>query len=397
MSKLSKTKIAKLTKPGLHADGDTLFLNIAKGGTRSWIQRLTVGGKRRDLGLGPYPLVTLEQARDAAIDNRRMVRAGHDPLKAKRDSARLSMTPTFEEAALATWATITPRLKSEKGRRLWWSQLAMHALPALGKIRVDHVSREDVLRTLAPIWLNTPATARKVRSNMQSVFGWCMAKGYTDSNVVELVSAALSAQGQPTAHRKALDYADVAEALEKVKTSSSSLSVKLALRFLVYTAARSGEVREADWSEIDIDAATWTIPGSRMKGGIAHKVPLSEPALAVVREAMVLRVEGDEGALLFPSPQRPGKALWDQALSGPLKDLGVGCVPHGFRTSFRTWASEATDTDHAVAELCLAHKVGSDVERAYNRTTLFDKRRALMDRWAKYLTGVSAKVVSIRA
>ena len=316
---------------------------------------------------------------------------GGDPLADKRRAK----APTFREAAERTFEANRARWRNNKTSSNWLQGMAKRVLPVLGDTRVDAISREDVLRVLTPIWTSRPEIARKLRSRIRAVLAWAQAHGHVEHNVAgEAIDGALPAMPAVKAHFRALPYPEVAAALETVQTSRASLSAKAALRFAVLTACRSGEARGATWAEIDLEAREWRIPATRMKTGVEHRVPLSDAAVAALEAVRPLR---DRHDLLFPSPSRPGKALSDMTLTKVLRDTGLAdrATVHGFRTAFRTWASEKTNADHAVMELCLAHHVGTAVERAYARSDLFDKRRRLMDQWAAYLTGGSAKVVRL--
>lgn len=389
--RLNATKVRDISRPGLHGDGNTLYLCVAPGGSKSWIQRLVIDGRRHDLGLGGWPLVTLKEAREKAFENRKLARAGGDPLAAKR-KARV---PTFREAAERTFEANRPRWRSAKVAKSWRQQLERHALPILGDLAVDKVGREDVLRVLTPIWTSRPEVARKLRQRIRATLAWAQAHGYVEHNVAgDAISGALPAMPAVAEHYRALPYGEVAAALATVEASGASLSAKLALRFLVLTAARSGEARGATWGEIDLAAGEWRIPAKRMKAGIEHRVPLSAVALAVLEEARSLR---DDSGLLFPSPNRRGKPLSDMALTRVLRSTGLAgrTTVHGFRSSFRDWAAERTNAPHAVMELSLAHKVGAAVEQAYARSDLLDRRRDLMERWAGFLAGGGADVVQL--
>lgn len=389
--RLNATKVRDISRPGLHGDGNTLYLCVAPGGSKSWIQRLVIDGRRRDLGLGGWPLVTLKEAREQAFENRKLARAGGDPLAAKR-KARV---PTFREAAERTFEANRPRWRSAKVAKSWRQQLERHALPILGDLAVDRIGREDVLRVLTPIWTSRPEVARKLRQRIRATLAWAQAHGYVEHNVAgEAISGALPAMPAVAEHYRALPYGEVAAALKTFEASGASLAAKLALRFLVLTAARSGEARGATWDEIDMDAKEWRIPAKRMKAGIEHRVPLSAVALAVLEEARSLR---DDSGLLFPSPNRRGKPLSDMALTRVLRSTGLAgrTTVHGFRSSFRDWAAERTNAPHAVMELSLAHKVGAAVEQAYARSDLLDRRRDLMERWAGFLAGGGADVVQL--
>ena len=391
--RLTATKVKAIVRPGMHGDGGTLYLNVASGGSKSWIQRLVIDGKRRDLGLGGWPLVSLKEAREQAFENRRLARKGGDPLAAKRKAK----VPTFRVAAEKTFEANRPRWRSAKVAKNWMQQMERHALPTLGDMAVDRIGREDVLRVLTPIWTSRPEVARKLRQRIRATLAWAQAHGYIEHNVAgDAISGALPAMPAVKEHYRALSYGEVAGALEAVEASGASLPAKLCLRFLVLTAARSGEARGATWEEIDIDAREWRIPAKRMKAGVEHRVPLSAATLTVLEEARP--VSGGAG-LVFPSPIKPDKPLSNMTLAKVLRSAGLAerATVHGFRSSFRDWAGECTNAPHAVMELCLAHAVGSAVEQAYARSDLLAKRRVLMDRWAEFVTGAGATVVQLRA
>lgn len=392
MSKLSMAKIKSLTLPGLYHDSPTLYLRVAPGGSKQWVQRVAIDGRRHDLGLGGWPVVSLAKARKKAFENRIAIAEGGDPLAEKRKAK----APTFQEAAERTYEAIAPRLRSAKGRKMWMVQLQRHAFPKLGSVPVDRIGREDVLRVLTPIWTSKPEAARKVRQHIKATLAWAEAHGFVDRNVAgEAISGALPAMPAVKENLRALPYGEVAAALDTIAASKSSPAAKGALRFTILTAARNGEVRGATWDEIDMDARVWRIPKGRMKANAEHRVPLSDEAMAVLEDALPLR---DASGLVFPSPVKRGAPLSDMVLTKILRSTGLAerTTVHGFRSAFRDWAEECTSADHAVKELSLAHTVGSAVERAYKRTDLFDKRRALMDQWAAYLTGSEAKVVRLR-
>ncbi len=391
MGKLTVAKCKSITKPGRYADGGTLFLFVAPGGSKSWVQRLTIHGVRRDIGLGGFSLVSLAEARDIAYENRRAARRGYDPLAGKQRAT----IPTFREAAEKAHKANRARWRADKHSQNWLASLKNHVFPALGKTPVDQITGRDVLRVLGPIWETQTDKARRVRQRIRTVLGWCLAHGFVETNAAgEGIDGALPAITTGAKHFRALPYQEVSAALETVEASGASWSAKWALRFLVLTVARSGEVRGATWREIDLEAREWRIPAERMKGHAEHRVPLSDAAVEVLQQA---RAIDDGSGLIFPSPMRRGRPLSPMSLTKVLRDTGLAskATVHGFRTCFRTWASEKTDADHAVMELSLAHRVGSAVERAYSRSDLVAKRRTLMDRWAAYLTGARGQVVRI--
>ena len=391
MGRLTARMVMALGEPGRYGDGGTLYLVVAPGGSKSWVQRLTIGGRRCDLGLGGFPLVTLAEARELAFDNRRQARRGRDP----RADRRRALTPTFEQAAGRALEANRARWRNAKTAAHWTVSMARHAFPVFGTRRVDQIGREDILRVLTPIWTSKPELARKVRQRIRATLQWAMAHGYVEHNVAgEAIDGALPAMPAVVAHYRALPYGEVGRALELIEASPASLPVKACLRFVALTACRSGEARGARWDEVDLEAREWRIPAARMKAAAEHRVPLSHAALAVLDSVRPLH---NGSNLLFPSPQRPGRPLSDMALTKILRDTGLAdrATVHGFRTSFRTWASERTSVPHAVAEMALAHAVGSSVERSYARSDLFDKRRGLMDQWAQYVLGGSARGVRL--
>ena len=369
------------------SDGGTLTLLVSPRGAANWIQRITVAGKRHDLGLGGWPIVSLAKARQRAFANRIAVSDGRDPLAEKRKAR----TPTFREAARKTYEANRPRWRSRTTARIWMAQMELHAFPVLGDLPVDRVGRGDVLRVLTPLWTSKPDIARKLRGRIRSVLAWCQAHGLIEHNVAaDAIDGALPAMPAVKAHHKAVPHQEVAAALEAVRGSGASLAAKLGFEFLVLTAARAGEVRLATWAEIDEEGRTWHVPGERMKTGVEWRVPLSDAALAVLERVRPLRGPAD---LLFPSPTKPSRPLSNMAWSKLLKELGVDAVPHGFRSSFRDWCAD-TGKEREIAEAALAHTVGG-VEGAYFRSDLFERRRRLMDAWAQFLAGGAAKVVRL--
>ena len=375
MGKLSVGRLRDITDPGRYGDGDTLFLHVAPGGSKSWVQRLTINGRRRDIGLGGWPLVSLAQARDKAIDNRRLARSGGDPIAAKR---RAGM-PTFREATARTIKTRRSSWRNAKHATSWQQTLEKHAFPVLAELRVDQIERQDVLRVLRPIWEEIPETARRVRSRIRMVLSWCQANGFIDLNMAgEHIDGALPAVDDAPAHMRAIPFAEIAHVLRTVEAGPGSLNVKLCFRFTVLTAARGAESREARWEEIDFAERVWRVPGSRMKMSKDHNQPLSRAALAVLERARAL---ADGSGLVFPSAQKRRAPLSNVAMMKLLESNGLAkrMTVHGCRATFRTLASECTGADFAVMELSIAHVVGPKHVRAYARGELLARRRALME------------------
>ena len=380
--KLSATRVKALRDPGRYSDGDGVHLFIGKNGRKSWVQRITVDSRRRDIGLGGYPTVSLAQARKRASDNREAIGSGRDPVADKRRSAM----PTFSEAAYTVHEANKPRWRNGSHTSAWIQTLERHAFPKIGSKGIDKIARTDVLDVLTPIWSTRPETSRRVRQRMRTIFRWAMANELIETNPAgEAIDGALPSMPKVKAHLRALPYQEVGSALKTVDASQTSLAAKRCLRFLVLTAARSGEARGATWDEIDLDSATWAIPTSRMKAGVEHRVPLSDQALDVLTLAQQLE---DGSGLCFPSPLRPGRMLSDMTMTNILRKSGLAdrATVHGFRTSFKTWTMEQTDTPWAVGEAALAHQLGGSVEQAYARSDLFVRRQTLMQQWADYLT-----------
>ena len=259
-------------------------------------------------------------------------------------------------------------------------------MPTLGDSPLDRIDRTAVLRVLTPIWTTRPETARRVRQRMRTIFRWAMAHGFMDTNPAgEAIDGALPPMPKVKAHLRTLPYQEVGDALRTVGASQASLAAKLCFRFLVLTAARSGEARGATWDEMDLDGRVWRIPPERMKAGVEHRVPLSPQALCVLEQAAALC---DESGLVFPSPQRRKSQMSDMTLTKVLRSVGLAerATVHGFRSSFKNWTLERTDTPWAASESALAHTLGNSTEQAYARSDVFERRRALTQLWADYLT-----------
>ena len=382
---LSAARVKALKEPGRYSDGGGLHLYISRAGRKSWVLRITIDGRRRDIGLGGFPSVSLARAREKAADNRAAVAEGRDPLAEKHAPAM----PTFREAACAVHEANIPRWRNARHIASWMQTLERHAMPTLSNTPLDRVDRGDVLRVLTPIWTTRPETARRVRQRMRTVFRWAMAHGFMETNPAgEAVDGALPPMPKVKAHLRALPYQEVGSALETVEASQASIPAKLCFRFLVLTAARSGEARGATWDEIDLQGQVRRIPSERMKAGMEHRVPLSVQTLDLLGEASALR---DETGLVFPSPLKPGSPMSDMTMTKVLRSTGLAerATVHGFRSSFKNWTLEQTDTPWAVSEAALAHVLGNSTEQAYARSELFDRRRPLMQLWADYVTGES--------
>ncbi|MGO4909808.1 tyrosine-type recombinase/integrase [Pseudorhodobacter sp. W20_MBD10_FR17] len=377
--------------PGKYFDGHGLFLRVQPNGQRQWVQRITIRGKRCELGLGNPSLVSLAEARETALANRKLAVSGGDPMLAKKEAEAVL---TFEEAARKVHALHLPTWRNAKHGAQFLSTLETYTFPRIGALKVGEVTTSDVLAVLTPIWTAKPETAARVRQRIGTVMKWAVAQGWRQDNPAQSIAEALPKRDKSLQqHRKALTYAEVADCLKVVQASNAGLSTKLALEFLVLTATRSGEARGATWAEIDLGASPcWTIPASRMKAKRDHRIPLAPRAVAILTESTGL-TDGD--GLVFPGT-KTGKPLSDMTLSKLVKELGFDADVHGFRTSFRTWAQERTNFPREVAEAALAHTIKDKAEAAYARSDVFDKRRKMMEGWAAYLAQEAGEIFKLR-
>lgn len=387
---LTPMRVRAVSEPGRYADGNGLHLVVDRSGAKRWILRTVIRGRRCDLGLGSVALVSLVEAREQAAALRKVARAGGDPLEECRKAR--TVVPTFEQAAHRVHKERADSWKNEKHRAQWITTLETYAFPELGKRRVDHIGTPDVLRVLSPIWLTKPETARRLRQRIRVVLDWAKAAGFrSGENPVEGVKDGLPKQTGLPKHHQALPYDDVRSFVAELRVSDSGLIVKLAFEFLILTAARSGEVRGATWSEIDLKRRVWTIPAARMKATREHRVPLSDRCIEILSEAKQLKNGGD---LVFAGASK-GKRLSDMVFTMHLRRMNVAATAHGFRSSFRDWAAETTSFPADVCEIALAHTIRNKVEAAYRRGDLFDKRRRLVEAWADFVVPTSTDVIHI--
>lgn len=385
---LNAAFVRTVTEPGKYGDGHGLMLRVRPGGEKAWIQRLVIQGRRRELGLGSVELVSLAEARSMALENRKMARAGGDPLQSRREARAVL---TFEQASREVHRLHEPTWKNKKHAAQFISTLETYAFPAIGNMRVPDITPADVLRVLSPIWNEKPETARRVRQRVGTVMKWGIAQGWRTDNPAENIGQALPKQDTIKQARKALPYSEVHGCIAAIRDSKAGISTKLALETLILTACRSGEIRNAVWSEVNLEAAVWEIPAERMKMKRGHRIPLSPRAVELLSEAANLT--GGTG-IVFPGA-RAGRPMSDMTMSKLVKGLGFDADVHGFRTSFRTWAQERTNYPREVAEFALAHVVGNAAERAYARSDLFEKRRKMMNAWADFILETPAEIVRI--
>ena len=393
--KLTEAKITSITKAGRYGDAGQLWLQVRSANSKSWLLRYTFDGKARAMGLGQYPVVGLAQARERALAARRLLADGIDPLEA-RDTARqraraaevrpvtfLELTGEFLKANAAGW-------RNEKHASQWRATLVQYAFPVFGDLPIADVTTELVLKAIEPIWRTKPETASRVRGRIEQVLASAKARGLRDGDNPAAWRGHLDqilprrSKVAPVVHHSAMPWREIGSFMARLRRRDGSGA--RCLEFAILTASRSGEVRGATWSEVDLVAKTWTIPGARMKAGKDHRVPLSEAAAAILRA--LASPQPDEASFVFPSPN--GRQLSDMALSAVLRRMDVAETVHGFRSCFRDWVSEATSFQAEIAEAALAHTLGGKTQVAYQRGDLLEKRRGLMDAWAQYCDGAAA-------
>ena len=388
-AELSAYQVHRLKRPGLHAVGGVagLYLRVKESGARSWALRILIGERRREIGLGGFPTVTLERARQYARDTRDQVRQGIDPIHAKRearDALRVADAKrlTFKQAVQSFLKSKTAEFKNEKHAKQWRTTLNTYAIPKLGALPVNRIEIAHVVSVLEPIWKTKTETANRLRGRIEAVLSWATVGGYRQGdnparwrgNLSHVLSAPTKIQ--KVKHHKALPWQEIGEFVVQLRKRNGNTA--RALEFVILTAARSGEVRLAKWDEVDLVGKLWTVPGERMKAGKPHRVPLSEPALKLLRN--LPRQVGSD--YVFQAPR--GGPLSDMSLSAVCRRMEVDAVPHGFRSTFKDWCRSATSYADEVSELALAH-VNSDATRAaYARDELLPKRARLMREWAKF-------------
>lgn len=387
---LSALEVSRLNKPGNHAVGGVsglyLYVNEAQG--RSWVLRVMIAGQRKHLGLGGYPTVTLAQAREKARAAREQVEGGVDPIQKRRAvasalRAHQAMRRSFKEVATSYIAFQEPAWKNPKHRKQWTSTLETYAYPVIGQLSVDAINEQHVIAVLEPIWATKTETASRLRGRIESILDWARVRGHREGENPARWKGHLDkvfpAQGQihQVRHFKAMSAGEIPGFMARLAMQEGTSA--LALRFLILTAARSGEVRGAEWSEIDFGLAVWTIPASRMKAKRQHRVPLSNAALGLLQEARQC-LSPTPTNLIFSSHK--GGVLSDMSLTAVMRRMEIDAVPHGFRSTFRDWVGESTQYPSDLAEMALAHVLPNKTEAAYRRGDALEKRRAMMDAWA---------------
>ncbi len=397
ISKLTARGIAAITEPGIYSDGLNLFLTVGGSGSKSWIFRYRFAGKQREMGIGSATSVSLAKARELAAKHREQIEQDIDPLEARQDGRRASAEarrkqsaiPTFDEAAKLYIAAHRHEWKNAKHAGQWQATLDTYVSPVFGSMPVDRVDTAQVLKALSDIWQTKTETATRVRGRIESILDWARVAGYrTAENPARWKghlehSLAAPTKTKAVVNHPALPYQQIGDFMADLKSRDGIAA--LALQFAILCASRSGEVRLATWSEIDLESRTWTIPAGRMKAGREHRVPLSDAAIQVLRQ--VPRIEGCE--FIFPGAKN--KPLSDMTLTAVLRRMKRDEITvHGFRSTFRDWSAEATAFDRQTAEHALAHQLPDKVEAAYLRGDLLEKRALLMQSWADYCAAPSA-------
>lgn len=402
MTRLTSISV-KNAKPGRHADGNGLYLFVRPSGSRQWVLRVVVAslenqkGKRSDFGLGSALTLPLADARIKAAQWREIAKSGRNPSAVVKKEAKASLVEenkravTFKLAAERAFETLSPGWKNAKHRAQWINTLRTYAYPALGACLVNEIGAPEIIDALSPIWLAKPETARRTKQRIETVLDFSHSREWRDSeSPSKAVQLGLPAQPKRDRHFPAVAIADAPKVLGNIENATSTMG-RLALRFVIHTVARSGEVRGARWGEIDQDNQIWTIPADRMKAGKEHVVPLTASTRAVLNEVQLLE-PGNE-SYIFPGAR--GGMLSDMTMTKSQKIVAPNTTVHGWRSTFRDWVAEETNFAGELAEMALAHAIGNRVEAAYRRGNLLEKRRSLMAAWEAYLTGSRSKVASI--
>jgi integrase len=393
IGRLTALKVEKIKQLGMYADGGGLYLRATQDGTKNWVYRFMLNGRPRWMGLGPVALYGLQEARGKALDARRLRHEGVDPIEARRASRmqerlEAAKAVSFTQCGEAYIKAHRAGWRNSKHAAQWESTLATYAKPIIGALPVQAIDTGLVLRVLEPVWVDKPETASRVRQRIEKVLDWARVRGYrTGENPArwkghldQLLPA--RAKVRSVVHHAALPHASLPGFLVELR-GQEGIAAR-ALEYLILTAARTGEVIGARWSEINSNDKTWIIPGGRMKAGKEHRVPLSPRALAILDEMHRLR-HADDG-FIFPGA-KPEKPLSNMAFLMLLRRMSRDdLTAHGFRSSFRDWAAERTNFPAEVAEMALAHSVSDKTVAAYNRSDLFERRRRLMQQWATFCT-----------
>lgn len=376
MGKLTVKIANQLEKPGRYADGGGLYLHVRNGGSKQWLLRTTIRRKRTDIHIGSFTYISLAEARDEAYKLQKVIKSGGDPLLNRNQKKDV---PLFEDAAEMVWKQNLPSWKNEKHKTEWISSIRRYANPVIGILRLDEIKSAHMMKILSPIWLEKQETSRRLKQRLGTILDWARASGYrSGDSPLSGIKDALPKQKAKPKHHKAMPWKDVPNFMQELKKRDAPSA--LALQFIILTATRSGETRLAEWSEINFDTATWTIPAIRMKMNLSHRIPLSNQAMDILKIC-----RGFDDLLIFPS-NTLGKPMSDMVFSALYKRMGInGLTTHGFRSSFRDWCSDSANINSEVAEAALAHVRGNMTERAYARSDLFEQRIKLMQDWGTFL------------
>jgi integrase len=381
LHRLSHQRVLKLKEPGKYEDGGGLRLVVDHQLNKRWVLRVTINGKRRELGLGSFPEVPLETARNKATELRSRAAEGTDR-RAIETKERRARGVTFEEVFWAYFEIKQHNLSNAKHLKQWPSTMKAYVFPVIGQMPVNEVAAGDIIRLLQPIWYEKAETARRVLQRLEAVFKSAIVRGFRDKASPCIgIAGELGTTHRKVAHFRALPYCDLPELLQIIRNSKARSATKLCFTFLVLAASRSSEARFATWSEIDRDTGLWVIPAERMKARREHIVPLSDQAIAILEEARQL----GEGDLIFAAGS--DKALSDMTLTKLLRDLGWAerCTVHGSRSSFREWCALEAKVPDRIAEIALAHVDKDRVQAAYLRSNFVEERRKLMQSWADFV------------
>ena len=394
-AELPPLSINRLKEPGLWAVGGVagLYLHVNARGARSWILRVVVGDKRRDMGLGGYPDIGVADARQKAREARLKIEQGVDPIllrkQAKSELMALQATDkTFEQAAGEYIKIHADSWSNDKHRKQWESTLAAYAFPVVGKLSLRHIRQEHILKILEPIWTTKTETATRVRGRMESILDWAKVNGLRSGENPAAWKGHLDHMLPAPTRLKKIEHLTAVPVREMpgfmVKLRQAAGIAAQALEFLILTAARSGEVRGITWEEVSLDDALWIVPAERMKMKKEHRVPLSNRAVDILKSQP--RIDGNP--LVFPAPR--GSQMSDATMSAVLKRMNVDATVHGFRSSFRDWCGDYTNYPRDLAEQCLAHGADDPVEAAYRRGDALERRREIMNEWSKFIAGHQA-------
>ena len=386
--KLTAKFVEHVSDSGKYYDQHGLFLHVRPSGAKKWLQRYTVKGRRREIGLGSAKIVSLSTARKNAHQNLVLVSEGIDPIEDKKQD---SVIPKFEAAARKVHEENRPTWRNAKHAAQFITTLETFAFPVIGNLSVTEINSSHILRILSPIWVTKAETAKRVRQRLSTVFKYCVAQQWrTDDPANIAIVEALPNLKKKVQHRKSISYNDIAAFIETVSNSSAGLSTKLGLEFLILTATRSGEVRNARWDEVN--GSLWTIPAERMKAGVAHRIPLPSRCMEILQEAQTI----SQGSGFIFEGTKPSKPLSENTFNKLMKELGLEVHAHGFRTSFRTWTQEKTNYPREIAEAALAHSLRDKAEAAYARSDLLEKRTEMMEAWANFISASKDNIISIR-